>query len=34
MSPSSIEFLRHIYDECIYLEKEYASSSFDEFKKK
>src|SRR5690554_3351913 len=33
MSPSSTEFLKHIYEECIYLEKEYASSSFDEFKK-
>lgn len=28
---SSIEFLRHIYDECIYLEKEYNGNSLDEF---
>ncbi|CAN5125898.1 hypothetical protein BH23BAC1_BH23BAC1_49470 [soil metagenome] len=31
MSLSSIEFLRHIYDECEYLEEEYKSNSFEEF---
>ena len=34
MSPSPIEFLKHIFDECVYLEKEYANNSFDEFAKK
>ena len=33
MSPSSIELLKHIYDECVYLEREYVSNSFDEFTK-
>ncbi len=31
MSLSSIEFLKHIYDECEYLEEEYNSNSFEEF---
>jgi uncharacterized protein with HEPN domain len=31
MSLSPTEFLKHIHDECIYLEKEYSGSSFDEF---
>jgi uncharacterized protein with HEPN domain len=31
MSHSPIEFLRHIYDECIYLENEYKSNSQDDF---
>jgi uncharacterized protein with HEPN domain len=31
MSLLPTEFLKHIYDECVYLEKEYSSSSFDEF---
>lgn len=31
MSLLPTEFLKHIHDECIYLEKEYSNSSFDEF---
>jgi uncharacterized protein with HEPN domain len=31
MFPSQAEFLRHIADECDYLLKEYAETSFDEF---
>ncbi len=31
MYPSQIEFLRHILDECKYLQKEYQLNSFDEF---
>lgn len=31
MHPSQIEFLRHILDECQYLESEYRQNSFDDF---
>lgn len=31
MFPSQTEFLRHILDECIYLQKEFASNSFEDF---
>jgi uncharacterized protein with HEPN domain len=31
MYPSQIEFLKHILDECNYLNKEYQENSFEEF---
>ena len=31
MFPSQVEFLRHILDECIYLQKEYKENNFDDF---
>ena len=31
MFPSQTEFLRHILDECDYLQREYGSSNFEEF---
>lgn len=30
MHPSQIEFLRHILDECEYLNKEYSTNTFDD----
>jgi hypothetical protein len=33
MHLSQAEFLRHILDECIYLQKEYNGNSFDEFQR-
>lgn len=31
MHPSQVEFLKHILDECKYLEKEYRENTFDDF---
>jgi len=33
MLPSRVEFLRHIFDECSYLLKEYQANTFDDFVK-
>lgn len=33
MHPSQVEFLRHILDECNYLQKEYATNNFDDLLK-